>query len=132
MTTDLTGVLRTTETLDHRTGDTLVGGPASRYRRVVRCDGRSGGFAWPVSEHSVGVRRRTDPSAARTSRSIGRRPNYAARRLAALLVVTCGIVAGGWLVGQVATGFAGRPASAAAPGSAEVLDGAGVDTARDA
>jgi len=83
-----TGSTAWTATLDHRTGATSMGGPASRYHRVARCDGRS------------------DPRTAA-------RPNYAARRLGVLLIALSGVMAGTWLVGEVA---AGQPASAAAPG----------------
>ena len=76
-------------TIDHRTGATLAGGPASRYQRVARCDDR------------------------RSTQRTGR-PNYAARRLGALFVALCGVMCGAWLVGEVSAGVAGQPASAAA------------------
>ncbi len=84
-----TGTATWTATLDHRTGATVAGGPASRYHRVARCDGRYGS----------------------QSRE---RPNYAARRLGALFVALTAVMAGTWLVGEVAAGVAGQPASAAA------------------
>ena len=81
--TTTTGSAHWTATLDHRTGVTVAGGPASRYHRVARCDGR--------------------------------RPNYAARRLGALFLTISAVMAGTWLVGEVAGGLAGQPASAAGP-----------------
>ena len=84
MTTTTTGSAIWTATLDHRTGATFAGGPASRYQRVARCDGRT-----------------------------STRPNYAARRLGALFVALCAVMSGAWLVGEVAAGVAGQPASAA-------------------
>jgi hypothetical protein len=89
MTTTTTGSAFWTATLDHRTGATLAGGPASRYQRVARCDGRpsSGGSG---------------------------RPNYAARRLGALFFALCAVMSGAWLLSQAAAGVAGQPASAAA------------------
>ncbi len=102
MNTTTAGSTAWTATLDHRTGATLVGGPASRYHRVARCDGRS------------------DARGARWSNA---RPNYAARRLGALLVALSAVMAGTWLVGEVA---AGQPASAA---SADVEQTGDVATA---
>ncbi len=77
-----------TATFDHRTGVTVAGGPASRYHRVARCDGRSSA-----------------------------RPNFAARRVAALLVALASVMTGAWFVGEIATAVAGRPASAADAGA---------------
>ena len=76
------------ETFVHRTGATLAGGPASRYHRVARCDGRS-------------------------DRRPAARPNYAARRLGALLAALSAVMVGTWLVGEVAADLGGQPVSAA-------------------
>lgn len=89
-------------TLVHRTGATVAGGPASRYQRVDRCDGR------PVV-----------------------RPNYAARRLGVVLVALSSVMVGAWFVGEIATAVAGQPASAADAGpSAGSVDDQGDFTPR--
>ncbi len=88
MTTITNGSTLWTATLDHRTGATLAGGPASRYRRVARCDGRAAGAACA-------------------------RPNYAARRLGALLAVCTMALTGAWLVSEMAQSVVGQPVSAA-------------------
>lgn len=98
MTIITNGSTAWTATLDHRTGATVAGGPASRYHRVARCDGRH-------PQH--------------------RRPNYAARRLGALFIALSTVMGGAWLAGEVAADVAGRPASAApidehsAPGASD-------------
>lgn len=102
MTTTTTGSALWTATLDHRTGATLAGGPASRYQRVARCDDR-----------------RNLPGMAR--------PNYAARRLGALFIALCGVMCGAWLVGEVSAGVAGQPASAASSNVESVIDAAAPD-----
>ena len=96
--TIMTGSGLWTATLDHRTGATVAGGPASRYHRVARCDDRRRGH-------------------------VGWHPNYAARRLGALFVVLSVVMAGTWLIGEVAGGLAGQPASAAAASSIEATLG---------
>ncbi len=90
--TTITNASLLTATLDHRTGATLAGGPASRYRRVARCGDRP-------------------------DRSARRRPNYAARRLGVLLVAVSMAMTGAWLAGEMAQGLAGQPVSAAEVGS---------------
>ena len=103
--TTTTNLASWTATLDHRTGLTVGGGPASPYHRVARCDGR----------RPAGL-----------SARFGNQPNYAARRLGALLFALSAVMAGTWLVGEVAGGLAGQPASAAAPAA----DSSGVHVAR--
>lgn len=89
-------------TFDHRTGATVAGGPASRYHRVGRCDGR--------------------PAV---------RPNYAARRLGALLVALSSVMVGAWFVGEVGAAVAGQPASAAdAVSSTSAIDDRNTGTPR--
>jgi hypothetical protein len=72
-------------TFDHRTSSTHRGGPASRYRRVER------------------------------ARVVGRidRPNYAARRLGALVVALGSVVVMAALINSMLVGLGGSPASAA-------------------
>lgn len=89
MTTITRGSAPWAATFDHRTGATLVGGPASCYQRVDRCDGRP-----------------------------GPRPNYAARRLGALGATVALALAGAWAIGVVADGVAGQPVVAAADSDA--------------
>lgn len=85
MTTMTTGITTiSSRTFDHRTSATYGGGPANRFRRVAR----------PV-EGSVG------------------RPNYAVRRLGALVVALGAVVVLAALVNTVVTGLGGSPASAA-------------------
>lgn len=61
-------------------------------------------------------------------RPAGARPNFAARRLGVLLCVISGVIVGGWLAGQVATSFAGQPASAAEALAPGVSEGSGMRT----
>ena len=72
-------------TFDHRTSSTQWGGPASRYQRVER-------------RRVVGA---------------GDRPNYAARRLGALIVAFGSVVVMAASVNSVLAGFGGSPAVAA-------------------
>jgi hypothetical protein len=96
-------------TFDHRTSSTHWGGPASRYQRVERQ--RAGG--------------RVD------------RPDYAARRLGALIVALGSAVVVAALINSALAGLGGSPASAAEaapasadPGIAEHIDGRGRHVAR--
>ena len=88
-------------TFDHRTSSTQWGGPASRYRRVERRQ-----VVGPVD-----------------------RPNYAARRLGALIVALGSVVVMAALINSMLVGLGGSPAAAAeatpapsAPGASEVGD----------
>ena len=80
-------------TFDHRTSSTQWGGPASRYQRVERQR-----VAGPVH-----------------------RPNYAARRLGALIVALGSVVVMAALANSVLVGLGGTPAAAAeaTPASAD-------------
>ena len=82
-------------TFDHRTSSTHRGGPASRYRRVERAR-----VAGPADE-----------------------PNYAARRLGALVVALGSVVVMAALLNSMLVGLGGSPASAAE--AAPVVSGAG-------
>jgi LysM repeat protein len=77
-------MITATATIDHRTGLTLSGGPASRYHRVVRIDAEGAG-----------------------------RPNYAARRLGALFVALASLMIMFSLFNGLLASFGGAPASAA-------------------
>jgi hypothetical protein len=77
-------LITATATIDHRTGSTLSGGPASRYHRVVRIDAEGAG-----------------------------RPNYAARRLGALFVAVASLMIMVSLFSGLLASFGGIPASAA-------------------
>ena len=93
-TTAATGTtIINSRTFDHRTSSTQWGGPASRYQRVER-------------RRVVGA---VD------------RPNYAARRLGALIVAFGSVVVVAALVNSVLVGIGGSPAVAAeaAPTSPE-------------
>ncbi len=94
MTTISTGSPLWTATLDHRTGATFAGGPASCYRRGARCDGR------PSRRHV--------------------RPNYRARRVGAVLAAFAVVMMGAWLAGAVASEFAGTSVQASAPAATVV------------
>lgn len=107
MTTIATAATPWTATLDHRTGATLVGGPASPYRRVARCGDRH-------------------------REASGLRPNYAARRLGALMIALCGVVIGAWFAGEVASSVAGQPVSAAETAPQREPAGSGSDAATPA
>jgi hypothetical protein len=85
-------MITATATIDHRTGSTLCGGPASRYHQVVRGDADRAG-----------------------------RPNYAARRLGALFVALASLMIMVSLFNGLLASFGGTPASAAeAPPAASV------------
>ena len=77
-------------TFDHRTSSTQRGGPASRYRRVTRA---------PVGGPAD-------------------RPNYAARRLGAVIVALGSIVVTAALANSMANSLGGSPAAAAEAASA--------------
>ena len=85
-TTAATGItIINSRTFDHRTSSTQWGGPASRYRRVER-------------------QRVEGPS---------ERPNYAARRLGALIVAFGSAVVVAALFNSMLVGLGGSPAAAA-------------------